>query len=112
MKKISKKVLHFYFWYVIIQSQFEIGNNLQLEKSDSMREDIIEKIKLTKARKKQCVTLCWKCQHAVPTETTGCSWSRFGQVVEGAEGFPMLIDSHKFCRDSFIVTSCPQFLED
>ena len=36
-------------------------------------------------------TLCWTCKHAVPNEVCGCSWSMFGEPVEGWQATKTII---------------------
>ena len=50
-------------------------------------------------------SLCWSCQNAVPSATTGCSWSRHFKPIEGWEAIPNPNPEMK----SFRVRQCPCF---
>ena len=59
-------------------------------------------------------TLCWKCRNAVPTETTGCSWSRDFVPVDG-----WVVENHTtpHANDGGMITAycvdyCPEFQKD
>ena len=60
-------------------------------------------------------TLCWRCANAVPTEDTGCLWSREFKPVEGwdAEETSVLAKNKSGARHlvSYRVKSCPGFEE-
>lgn len=64
------------------------------------------------------ISLCWKCQHAVPNRegTRGCSWSRESKPVEGWDAEPTTMkggrDYGALIVHSFHVKACPQFLAD
>ena len=61
-------------------------------------------------------TICWKCRNAVPTATSGCSWSRRFVPVEGwtaerkhtAKGNGSADDVY----ETYCVTACPEFRKD
>lgn len=53
-------------------------------------------------------SLCWSCQNAVPTATTGCCWSRHFKPVEGWEATPNPNPE----MESFRVKKCPCFKEE
>lgn len=61
-------------------------------------------------------TLCWKCKNAVPSASSGCSWSRAFQPVEGwtterkhtAKGN----GSADAVYETYCVTTCPEFRKD
>lgn len=64
-------------------------------------------------------TLCWGCQNAVPSPSTGagCPWSRAGKPVEGwrATRRDVLMQRMKGYStriESYLVTACPLFLTD
>ena len=50
-------------------------------------------------------SLCWSCQNAVPSATTGCSWSRHFKPVEGWEA----TQNPNPEMESFRVRQCPCF---
>jgi hypothetical protein len=59
-------------------------------------------------------TICWDCKNAVK----GCSWSKDFKPVDGWEAIPtkILQKDNRFGRydktlNSYIVISCPQFVE-
>lgn len=63
-------------------------------------------------------TLCWKCANAVPNRegTRGCSWSKEFKPVEGWDAEKTVLftgywNSKRFGTDSYIVKSCPEFVE-
>lgn len=51
-------------------------------------------------------SLCWSCQNAVPTATTGCCWSRNFIPVKGWEAKP------NPDMESFRIKKCPLFKEE
>lgn len=61
-------------------------------------------------------SICWECKNAVPSEETGCSWSRDFVPVEGWEAvrryikaFPRGVHSTYNFRESYCVKRCPLF---
>lgn len=51
-------------------------------------------------------SICWNCQNAVPSATTGCCWSRNFMPVKGWEAKPNLD------MRSFRIKKCPLFKEE
>lgn len=55
-------------------------------------------------------TICWLCKHSVPnTEDRGCSWSMFGEPVEGWDATPTEIIGSVYNERSYCVHKCPCF---
>lgn len=55
-------------------------------------------------------TLCWNCKHAVPNEVYGCSWSMFGEPVEGWQATKTTIkEKGEKAIESYCVCKCPRF---
>lgn len=58
-------------------------------------------------------TLCWRCKNAVPSKTTGCSWSRNFKPVPN-----WIVDAHELTLKngdkirSYCVLDCPEFQDD
>lgn len=59
-------------------------------------------------------TLCWHCKNAVPTGTSGCSWSRDFQPVKGwvADAHNLKTQSSGRHLNTYCVIYCPQFQKD
>ena len=57
-------------------------------------------------------TLCWKCRNAVPTATSGCSWSRDLVPVPGWVAEKHQQKSNGSIYEAYCVTSCPLFQKD
>lgn len=57
-------------------------------------------------------TLCWRCRHAVPSASTGCSWSRRFVPVEGWTAEKHRQRSNGSVYETYCVTSCPLFQKD
>lgn len=61
-------------------------------------------------------SICWKCKNAVPSASTGCSWSRAFQPVEGwtaeRKHTPKANGSTGEVRETYCVTACPEFRKD
>lgn len=58
-------------------------------------------------------TLCWKCRHAVPTNTLGCPWSMDGIPIEGWDADVRIAkEEGHHTRNSYEVHDCPMFLKD
>lgn len=61
-------------------------------------------------------SICWLCANAVPSETTGCNWSREFKPVEGWEAE---LSTNKWANDFWIsqghdvyhVYKCPEFVK-
>lgn len=62
--------------------------------------------------KKQPLTKCWTCQNAVPNEDRGCSWSRYGEPVEGWTAEANELISNGEHKDTFLVLDCPCYIKD
>lgn len=65
--------------------------------------------------KNKAASICWKCRNAVPTETTGCSWSRDFVPVDGwvAEKHCIYVNPDSSRRVvSYCVEYCPEFWGD
>ena len=62
----------------------------------------------------KCPTLCWKCRNAVPTATSGCSWSRDLAPVPGwvAEKRTMPRANDGGTITAYCVDYCPKFQKD
>lgn len=54
-------------------------------------------------------TICWNCKNAVPSEETGCSWSRKFEPVKGWTATPTKIEGE---MDSFHIEKCPEFVRE
>lgn len=54
-------------------------------------------------------TLCWDCKHAVPSATTGCSWSRSFRPVPGWTASQTEPNSDRAA--SYFVERCPEFVK-
>lgn len=65
---------------------------------------------------RECGTLCFFCQNAVPTSTKGCSWSRHSEPVNGWEATPttFFVGDSKYpkTQHTFCVKRCPSFIPD
>ena len=64
-----------------------------------------------KTTKKRRETLCWTCKNAVG----GCSWSKNFEPVKGWEAIPTKVRGNLEIDewlDSYMVISCPKYLED
>ena len=61
---------------------------------------------------KRSRSLCWSCVNAIPSGTTGCSWSESFQPVSGwnAERNDLYVGQTNE-QESYIVQSCPEFVE-
>ncbi|WP_295218201.1 hypothetical protein [Ruminococcus sp.] len=61
-------------------------------------------------------SICWKCKNAVPSASTGCSWSRAFQPVEGwtaeRKYTPKANGSTGEVYETYCVTACPEFRKD
>lgn len=59
-------------------------------------------------------TICWKCRNAVPTATSGCSWSRDLVPVPGwvAEKHTTPHANDGGMITSYCVDYCPEFQKD
>lgn len=62
-------------------------------------------VSIEKENKTPNQSLCWSCQNAVPSATTGCCWSRDFKPVEGWEATPNPNPE----MESFRVKKCPWF---
>ncbi len=58
-------------------------------------------------------TLCWRCKNAVPSKSSGCSWSREFKPVEGwtADRRDLKMGKEKIGDyiESYFVHKCPKF---
>ena len=54
-------------------------------------------------------TLCWRCRHAVPSASTGCSWSRHFVPVEGWTATKHQQKQSGSVYETYCVISCPLF---
>lgn len=66
-------------------------------------------------RKNKAASICWKCRNAVPTEKTGCSWSRDFVPVDGwvVENHCIYVNPECSRRvESYCVEYCPEFWGD
>lgn len=52
-------------------------------------------------------TLCWRCRHAVPSASTGCSWSRRFVPVEGWTAEKHQQKQSGSVYETYCVISCP-----
>ena len=57
-------------------------------------------------------TLCWKCLNAVPTATSGCSWSRDLVPVPGSVAEKHQQKSNGSIYEAYCVDYCPEFQKD
>lgn len=57
-------------------------------------------------------TLCWRCRHAVPSASTGCSWSRRFVPVEGWTAEKHQQKQSGSVYETYCVISCPLFQKD
>ena len=69
--------------------------------------DSIKKKKDTRPKK----SLCWSCANAIPSSTTGCSWSQSFQPVSGWTAIRRDIYTGEINgTESYIVQKCPYFV--
>lgn len=57
-------------------------------------------------------TLCWRCRHAVPSASTGCSWSRRFVPIEGWTAEKHQQKQSGSVYETYCVISCPLFQKD
>lgn len=57
-------------------------------------------------------TLCWKCRNAMPTATSGCSWSRDLVPVPGWVAEKHQQKSNGSIYEAYCVDYCPEFQKD
>ena len=57
-------------------------------------------------------SLCWKCKNAVPSASSGCSWSRAFQLVEGWTAEKHQQKQSGSVYETYCVISCPLFQKD
>ena len=56
--------------------------------------------------------ICWKCRNAVPSASTGCSWSRRFVPVEGWTAEKHQQKQSGSVYETYCVISCPLFQKD
>ena len=54
-------------------------------------------------------TLCWCCANAVPSLTTGCSWSMYLEPVEGWRADERALPCGDAYKSSYTVHWCPEY---
>lgn len=58
------------------------------------------------------MSLCWRCQNAVPSETHGCSWSEDFLPIDGWRADHSFMRDKGMIVDTYTVYDCPQFDPD